>query len=318
MFATHPSIEERLRRIFGKSVALLDAPELIDQAPVSDRLPDIDYATVGLVDVAPTAMPMMPAPGPVRRLPDELMQAVRESHSACALVYALLLEPGSGRKVQMALLNTYVPQQSVFIAGLVDVLARLPKSVRLPLLDLAMPALKQLTLVQRADMLAMVDRLIRADQRLTLAEFVIQTVLTRRLDARAARATPVAFSDVTALKPECTLLLSLVAHVTATSLGVSASGAFMRAAAGCPTLGLSSADLLDAAMIGFHQVRLALERANQLAPLAKPALVKALLAAVGETHPMPVAIADLMRAVCAAIEAPIPPAVEATYTLSDS
>jgi len=53
---------------------------------------------------------------------------------------------------------------------------------------------------------------------------------------------------------------------------------------------------------------------HQLAPLAKPSLVKALLAAAGQREPMPVALADLLRALCAAIEAPVPPAVAATYT----
>jgi hypothetical protein len=47
--------------------------------------------------------------------------------------------------------------------------------------------------------------------------------------------------------------------------------------------------------------------------LAKPAFIKAVLATAGDTEPMSVATADLLRAICAAIDAPVPPRVAATY-----
>jgi len=43
LMASHPPIRERLRRIYGKNVHFLPAPELPPEAPVSRVLPDIPY-----------------------------------------------------------------------------------------------------------------------------------------------------------------------------------------------------------------------------------------------------------------------------------
>ncbi|HJW54548.1 MAG TPA: peptidase, partial [Burkholderiaceae bacterium] len=211
-------------------------------------------------------------------------------------------------------LQTAGAQQSALAGYLAASIARLPKSARLPLLDLAMPALRQLPEPARVAFLATVEKVIAADRRVTLAEFVLQTVLTRRLNARAGRATPIKFAHLAAIRRDCALLLSLVAHVAASASAQMPKDAFLRGAAYCPELGLTAAGLTDAAAIGFGQVRVALERANQLAPLVKPVLIKTLVAVAGEASPLPVDIADVLRAICAALEAPIPPAVAATYT----
>jgi len=90
---------------------------------------------------------------------------------------------------------------------------------------------------------------------------------------------------------------------------------FLEGAARCPELALTAQDFQTAAAVGFAAVRAALERANQLAPLAKPHLVKAWLAvAATEGAPLSLGSADVLRALCAAIDAPIPPAVAASYT----
>ncbi len=116
-------------------------------------------------------------------------------------------------------------------------------------------------------------------------------------------------------------MLSLVAHVAvmaarqAQDQTETAAQAFMRGAALCPELLLKPADLCRIAEVGFAKVKAALDRANQLAPLAKPGLIKALVAvAVRDGNAvLPMDIADLLRAVCAALEAPLPPAVIAAY-----
>jgi hypothetical protein len=233
-------------------------------------------------------------------------------------VYALLLERGIERDTQMAVLQADVPQQAAFARYLAESIDKLPRSARLPLLDLTMPALRQLSEMDRSQLLKMADKLIAADNKITLAEFVLQTVLTRRLDMHAGRATPVRFSGIAALKSECAMLLSLVAHVVASDDArirhETAVQAFMRGAASCQELGLSPDDLTALSAIRLSNAKAALDRANQLAPLAKPALIKALLASASGEDRLTVAAADILRAICAALDAPIPPAVAATYT----
>lgn len=319
LFATHPPIDERLRRIYGRNVDLLDAPETgAGYATGSETLPDIPY-----VAVAASGFAAAPASsnwlgfgdsGTQRiALPAALDGAVREPQAACAIVYALLLD-GEGHDAQVAALKRDAGQQVELVLFLADVIGRLPQSARLPLLDLAMPALRQLAEPDRTMLLAVVDKLIAADSKLSLAEFVLQTVLTRRLAAHAGRATPIRYPDLAALKEDCIVLLSLVAHVAAPTANTDAAALFAAGAARCAHAGFSSAELMRVRALDYARVKTALDRAHQVAPLAKPVLLKALLAAAGDMEPMPVATADLLRAICAALEAPIPPSVAATYT----
>jgi Zn-dependent protease with chaperone function len=332
MFATHPPINDRLRRIFGRGVELLDAPELETEVASTEALPDIPYVASGFAGADAPAAGASASPIPSAALGNSLVEpallapdlenALHEPQAACAVVYALLLERGIERDMQMTVLQADVPQQAAFVRYLAESVDKLPRSARLPLLDLTMPALRQLSETDRAALLTTVDKLIAADNKITLAEFVLQTVLTRRLDPHAGRATPVTFSRIVELKSECAMLLSLVAHVV-TSEGAriqqevqqeAPAQAFMRGAACCPELGLSADDLVAVSAIRFSNAKAALDRTNQLAPLAKPALIKALLATASVTDKLPVTAADILRAICAALDAPIPPAVAATYT----
>lgn len=333
--ATHPPLQERLRRIYGRRVEWLAAPEIPEAPAVAEpMLPDLPYFAPAAA--SPAAAPSAAcgrhdgsstAPPSALPLPLELGNAAHEPQAACALVYALLLGPPSERPPQLALLAAE-PQQARLALHLAQALERLPKSARLPLLDLAMPALRQLSDAQRATLLATADRLIAADARITLAEFVVQTVLLRRLGAHAGRAVRVRFAGLAGVREEASLLLALVAHVaqgTAASESESepepaALQRFLRGAALCPELALTAADFRPATAVNFTAVRIALERANQLAPLAKPQLVKAWLAAADTDDAddadaaLSPASADVLRALCAALDAPIPPAVAATYT----
>jgi len=325
LLATHPPIAERLRRIYGRSVQLLDAPELEDaHAAPGERLADIPYAASGFGGAGPAPAASWIAfgnsAGQAAALAPELDSALREPQSACAVVYALLLGDAE-RDAQLGILERGAPSQAALVPHLANAIGRMPKSARLPLLDLAMPALKQLHHPARIALLDTVDRLIAADNKMSLAEFVLQSVLARRLDPGAARPTPVRFAQLQALKAESIVLLSLVAHVAAPAAFLapaardSPADLFASGAARCPELGLTANDLMDVASLDFARVNAALDRARQLAPLAKPALIKALLAAAGDAEPMPVAVADLLRAICAAIDSPIPPAVAATYAV---
>ncbi len=323
LFATHPTIAERLRRIFGRQVGLLDAPPLPQEEVANSRLPDLAFAPVSLADamssVAATVSSTagLPPSSGTSALPwasADLDRALRDPHGARALVFALLLGEGAQRTVQDAILDACPSPQTALVAHLAQQIAALPAIVRLPLLDLATPALKQLSRPERDHLLITADALIAADQRVTLAEFVLQTILSRRLGPTAGRSVPVRYDHLGTLRSEVALLLSLTAH-----LGVSGTeapvDAFLHGAAHCPELSLSANDLRGIMAIDFDQVRVALERLLQLAPLAKPALLKALVAAAGKANggPLPANVTDLLRAICNAIDAPLPPAVATSY-----
>jgi Zn-dependent protease with chaperone function len=336
LFATHPSIRERLRRIYGRDIGMLEGPELVIEDLADERTrdngsPDIRYVAPGFVSgnahmqaaaeaiVATAASAygnVRDAASPLQkiRLAPEIDQAMHESGGASAIVYALLLK--NGQQKQMLSLREHAPAYAASAERLAHAINQLPDNARLPLLDLSMPALRQLAVVDRTTLLANVDRLIAIDQRVTLYEFVLQTVLTRRLNARSGRAKPYRFATLTELQPECEILFSLAAHVAAPLVQRPAAELFMRAASAYPQLGLSEQNLIAVQALGYAKVKLALDRANLLAPLATPMLIRSLVAIVDGSRSMPLEVADLLRAICAAIDAPMPATVAAIYTAS--
>ncbi len=328
-FATHPPLHERLRRIYGRNVEMLDVPAATESAvssAASQRLPDLPYVAAGLPDgvldmrAASAAIVQTAAyaygHGALTdiRLAPAIEQAVHDPQAAMVLVYALLLQRASDACDKPVTLPTQMAQYAEQVARLAVELEQLPQHAHLPLLDLVMPALRQLGAAERTSLLSNVARLIAADQRISLDEFVLQTVLTRRLDRHAGRAVPVRFLSVPELQRECAVLFSMAAHVMAPLLSVPVLALFMRAAAACPQLALSEQDLLAVPALDFGGIKAALDRSNQLVPLAKPALIKVLLAMVGEHASIPLLAADLLRAMCAALDAPMPPRVAAIYT----
>ena len=64
--------------------------------------------------------------------------------------------------------------------------------------------------------------------------------------------------------------------------------------------------------ISTGKVEAALYELKLLAPLAKPALIKACLAVVMPEGKLSIVQAELMRAICAALDTPLPPILETT------
>ncbi|MFZ6816022.1 M48 family metallopeptidase [Undibacterium sp. Rencai35W] len=355
LFATHPPLQERLRRVYGKSVEFLDASEIVETdsnaglpegmygfgarnvlsaqaarvAEVRHVSADTGSAAIAFGNHSQSQPQSQPQPG----LPAELLNNLREPAGAAALVYALLLDrsEAQGYAAQIQLLQQSAQSQCALATMLQDHVDRLPRSVRLPLLDLAMPALKLLSPEQRGIVLSNVHKLIAADQKMTQAEFVLQTVLERRLGPMAGRAVPIRYTQLTQLKKEAALLLSLVAQTASGKQAADfvARDIFLRAANSMPELGLSAGDMqmmTASAALGtagaanaaaespdYFEVKQALDKLNQLAPLAKPFLIRLLLAAAGEQ--LSIDSADILRCICAAIDAPIPDKVAASYSV---
>lgn len=331
LFATHPPLEERLQRVYGKNVAFLEpvdeqegmaaesaATSVVASAPFNAAGTAGDLAGFGahsaaLPEMAAAGLAMADVPARSAALSRQnpysstLLEAARAPQSAFALVLAMLMDRSNpdAYRVQQQLLAQSAAGSVTQAEQLLLQLEALQNNARLPLLDLAMPALKLLSPAQRGELLTLSARLIAADQQMTQAEFVIQSVLERRLGLQAGRAISVRYGQIGQLRSEVCLLGSLVAHSFARQDEVGA--AWLRLAGVLPELQLQPGDLQNTADMDFFDVRIALQKCNQLAPLAKPFLIKALFAAATPDAGQALhETIDLLRAVCAAIDAPVP------------
>jgi Zn-dependent protease with chaperone function len=350
IFATHPPMDERLRRIYGRAVGALPAPEnavalaLGGLEPTRDARPPspIQYvpSEAALAAAARTATPLPESASPVaglvaagaaaaasvpagigtvttprnrdfalddgqRALLESLRRAAADGMRAQLLTLAMLVDKERElREQQRALIVEAYGSEAARIADEChEKIQRLPPGARQPLVDVAMPALRKLPPDARASLLRSAHLLIAADGRLTVPEFLLFTILKRRLGPDAGRAVPVQYSALDPLAAEAGLVLSLIAVVRAPKR---AEHAFNAGALLLPGIEVRQ---VAAAEVRLDAVSQALDRLNQLAPLAKPQLIKAATAVAfvdGETNWN---AASALRMLCAALDAPLPPQV---------
>ena len=328
LFATHPPLAERIRRIYGRDLPMLPANEL----PLAEALGGVASAAAaaptgaGVPEVASPLAALVGEPGrseelaatigtasvdglrlaeAVQRLPGEapLEAALADGTQAQLAVLAMLIEKGkpfSGQQRQLVA-EAFGAEAAQRVDAFHEAIQRLPPGLRLPLLDRAEPTLLKLGQRARERLLMLVHGLIRADGRVTLHEFLLFTVLRRRIGRDASRPVPVRFTGLEALPDEVGLVMSLLASVRLPDRPEHAynAGVLLLPGIDPPRVPTEAIDL-DA-------VSRALDRLNQLAPLAKPRLIKACTAVAfvgGETHWK---AASGLRTVCAALDAPLPP-----------
>ena len=129
-------------------------------------------------------------------------------------------------------------------------LRQLDRAYRLPLVALAVPVLKALDEAARNAFLEALRKALLADQRLTLSDFVLATILDWTLGPKARRGGEVRYKDRAELAAETTLVLSLLAY-SGTSAGTGdqaeAAAAFDkgREAMVMPALALGTRDSLQ-------------------------------------------------------------------------
>jgi Zn-dependent protease with chaperone function len=354
LFATHPPLEQRVQRIYGRKMEFSPAPEnavalsmgglepgaepdrprspiqfvpsaTIGTSPLSAEIPapfpKALSPVAGLVAAGAAAASQLPlSAGTVnpRARPDfalddgqratltDLRRAAADATRAQLLVCAMLVDKDAELRAQQRQLvaEAFGEEGAQLAEALRLQVQQLPPGARQPLVDVAMPALRKLPAATRASLLKLVHMLVIADGRLTVPEFLLYTILKRRLGPEAGRAVPVRFKSVQELPLEAGLLLSLVAKVR---LPDRAEHAFNAGA-----LLLPGDPVMAGGDIRLDEVSAALDRLSQLAPLAKPLLIKAATAAAfvdGETNWR---AASTLRMICAALDVPLPPQVLAT------
>lgn len=354
LFATHPSLEERVQRVYGRKQAFVPAPENalalsmggLEPAPEPERprspiqfvpsggerhsAPARDTSALnalspvaGLVAAAAAgaaalsdvtaAVGTVAPPGhrdfalddTQRATIDSLRHAANDAMHAQLLAFALLIEADSELRAQQCALiaESYGTDAAQIADRYHRLIQALPAGARQPLLDVAMPALRKLPDQTRQRVLKLSHLLIAADGRVSVREFVLFTILQRRLGPDAGRAVPVRYRAVNERAQDAALVLSLVAAVR---LPARPEHAFN---AGALLLPDSDVRFVAADAIKLDDVSAALDRLNQLAPLAKPQLIKAATAAAFVDNETNWRAASTLRMICAAVDAPLPPQV---------
>ncbi|MGF6612173.1 Zn-dependent protease with chaperone function [Paraburkholderia sp. WSM4175] len=335
LLATHPPLVERIRRLNPQFDGQFPEvrPVGVDREELEDRRPSRVPPFAGVPTLP--GLPQVPMPvlglasNPASRvghidpevidyarelhdsMPEVLRVAAQEPFSARALVYALLMDPRADlRELQLTQLRAGAePQDFTEASRLVVPVHALPDTHRLPLLDLALPALRQMSPDQHRAFRAQVEILMNADQRLSLYEYTLRCVLHRHLDAQflpQRQTRPLHSSPQKLAQPVATVLALLAWEgQPEPDRAARAFDIGMRGYIG----GDHTHRLLPREKRSLIEFDAALRTLNQSVPAIKRRIVAACAACILADHQVTVREAELLRAVCDTLDCPLPPLV---------
>jgi hypothetical protein len=335
LLATHPPLVERIRRLdpqfdgqfqevrpVGVDREEHEGPRRGSVPPFAGmpRLPGLPQVPVPVLGFADEAASRVGHVDPAiigcakalhDSMPDLLRVAAHEPFSAHALVYALLLDPRADlRDLQLSRLKAGAePQDFAETLRLVSPVQALPDTHRLPLLDLAMPALRQMSSRQHRAFRTQVEMLMIADRRLSLFEYTLRCVLHRHLDAQflpQRQTRPVHSSPQKLAHPVATVMALLAWEgQPEPDQAARAFDTGMRGYIG----GDHTHRLPPREECSLAEFAAALQTLNLSIPAIKRQIIVACTACILANQQVTVREAELLRAICDTLDCPLPPLV---------
>ncbi|HGS5278219.1 TPA: M48 family metallopeptidase [Vibrio parahaemolyticus] len=299
LFATHPPLDERIRRIEPHWDGIY-AQHSHAQSTAFDNEQVSGFAVGGGSPASQSASPseQFSETGQqlISQLPPELVDIAREPYSARFIAFALIFD---GSDIQREMIKSYVPlaSQSTLLPWLdYD----LPLHLRFPLLELALPALKSLSEAQKISLCKVLRELSETDNQYSLAEWCVINLLEKQLLASFGFIKQ--HKTLKQLEESVFWLLRELAWVSH-SQADKAQRAYHCALAhlGFPEVKLEPANS------NWHLSRAALELLLQLKPKDRRMFVKACRLAIESDGEITVAEGELYRVIACFLEVPEPP-----------
>ena len=313
VFATHPPLSDRIQRLdpsfAGDSVVdtgtVSDpgiAPALAGPVGASAFSPEAVAAQVG----RPTSAHIEYAHALLEDLPEDLRAAAHDPYGARALVYALVIgreEPA--RSSQLDRLREHADSGVAQLTQkLLPRLEGLGAAVRLPLVDTALPALRELSPAQYGVFRDNLEVLVRADDRIDLFEWTLLRLLMAHLRPHFEKVPRPRnrHSSLARLGEPCGVVLSMLA-----SAAGGTDDGFRR---GAEALGLPGLDQIPAERCDLSQMDVALLTLAEASPTVKRRIVVACAECVSADGRITPEEAELLRATADTLGCPMPPLLE--------
>mgnify|MGYP000016468831 CR=1 FL=1 len=324
LFATHPPLADRVQRLEPGFDGRFEPQKIPDSkrpplaAPFlrEARKPKTHPATAfatgaGTVINRPgdiTARGIDHSQELLKVIPADIKVELSDILGAMAVTCLLLLDENQQiRDIQMKRLQKRAPGR--LMRHLTELEARFETpdlQLRLPILDLALPVLRQMSAGQYAKFKTFVQILVEADARLSFFEFALQQILLHRLGANYRRhKKDIVYKNISGLTLEAVNILSRLAHVGHPQ-EVAARAAFKY---GWTRLKIADSrwKMQPAGKVSFGALRAALQRFALASPDVKKNLLDACAHCVLHDERVTLEEAELVRAVAYALDIPLPP-----------
>ncbi len=319
-FATHPPLKERIRRIEPR----WDGVFLQSQVSTIAASEPVETSSSAAAKLAATAAILTSAEQAISQvgtlneenieyvreliiaMPALLREAAQDAYTARALIYAVLIDLQKDNSAATSALHQYAdPHMNALCDHLLPDLKNLHDKFKLPLLELSINALRDLSPNQFVQFKQAMHQIIVSDKSVKPREWVIQRLLTQQLDEhfgfrKPARGIHKSLHPVTA---EVETVLSLIAHIEHED----DSAAEIAFAAGVAETGIETISLLPRKDIGLDALNHSLDRLAQLKPLVKPRLLKACVALILQDGKTTIRGIELVRTISTCLDCPMPP-----------
>lgn len=238
-----------------------------------------------------------------------IKDAAREPYGARAVIYSMVLDPGEEiRGRQLEHLQKYAdPDVFVLTNKLLPEMGGLDIKYRLPIIDIAIPALKQLSLNQYQAFRDNLVALIEMDSRVDLLEWSLQKILFNHLDGQFFKRVRMEtrYTHAGRLKQEIDLILSVMAYAGHQDQN-EIEAAFIAAT---KTLEFGGLQLWAKNEISLSYLDRSLQKLEKLKPQAKLQLLKACAASVVHDQKISPVEVELLRAFSDVLGCPMPPII---------
>ena len=319
LFATHPPLDKRIRAIEpqfdGKMVKPSGAPtygsQLEQEAAISGfstppPLPRAGQRVVAtaseIVSDTGNIVPekLIHADAMIAAIPQEIEELAADPYDARAIAIALLLDASAPlRLVQLQSVYGEDEHVAAIVERLYPMIAELGPAARLPILDIALPALHHLSETQLKGFRALCTTLARADQRISSFEIALFKIIDHQLLSHLQFESASEFRSVGSVSEPLRIVISVLSLAGGLE---QASEAFAQAMSRLGTPGLSLASPEESKQ--FDRALGELRRASL--PVQRR-IVDACAHCVAADGTVGIEEMELMRAISATLSVPIPP-----------
>lgn len=242
-------------------------------------------------------------------LPEAVRAAAHDTHDACALVFALLLDPKGGpvRKKQLGQVDKlFGEQMAKTTLKLSGEVATLDPRAKLPVADLAIGALRRMAREQFDSFTHLLEALAAADEQIDLFEFSLSKLVIRHLEPHflKERKKVAQVYSLKRLDHECSVLISSLA-CTAGSDDETIKMAYDAGAAHLASA--TELNQLPPTECGIHELDQALVALVGVGPKLKRQLIETAAATVSADGYLQIQEAELLRAISDSLDCPMPP-----------
>ena len=321
LHATHPPLEKRIRRIepywdgvYVETVVGQKEPSVIPEASDSGKGASI-AVTAAILSSAEQAISQIGTINEenieyvhqlIHQIPESLRDAAQDAYTARAVVYILLIrEQQNETQAWKSLLKHADKNMAELSMKLFDASANLNARLKLPLLDLCINALRELSTNQYIEFERSVNKIIMLDTKVDLNEWVIQRLVLQQLDEHFnfRRPAKAKISSLDSVKNSAETLLSLIAYVEHKD-DSSAKQAFDKAMKKADTARLN---FIPRKAFSLDRFNKSLDNIMQLKPLVKPRILKACIEIILVGGKPTAREIELVRTISTCLDMPMPP-----------